>query len=129
MSRRERLEIIFCDCTTEQLRKMSKRDPERLARIEGAIDRVRELGWSNAVKVELIKLLRNADGPIGEIRYQGRDAQRLIFFYVDSATNSSAIELYITDVLPKSKLKPNRLAAASRRATVIWNAWTTTGEC
>lgn len=129
MKNREQVEVVLCDCVTSEWDKMLTKDPRRLARIEAAIARVEELGWTSSVKVKHIRVLKNTDGLIGEIRYRGKGEQRLLFFWVDPDDRPDVRQLFVTDSLPKSVLKDAVLRRHISRARRIRAQWIATGEC
>lgn len=83
------------------MRRIAKRDPDRLHFIDHAIRAVTLNGWVLSVHSELIKVL-DQRRHIGEIRDLGTGGYRLFFFWEDS---QEARTLFLTAIEKKSKLK------------------------
>lgn len=95
------------------MRRIRRKDPDRVPFIDHAIRTVVHNGWILSVHAGLIKVL---DQPrhVGEIRDLGSGGYRLFFFWTDGA---SARTLFLTAIEKKSKLKGKARVNALIEAT------------
>jgi hypothetical protein len=92
--------IRFLPGAEKALRKIRRKDPDRLPLIDEVLAGVLVNGWILSVHSAAIKVL-DQRRQIGEIRDLGSGGYRMFFFWHDS---SSARTLYITALEKKSKL-------------------------